>query len=118
MAKLAIGKLLIVYGLGIGVMTVGSYAASWASCKGAYDAQRAELNRAQHELQNRQSKHKHEELKKKKEQENEKERQKQLPINIIMKGVRVKVHKIQAEKELEECENELLDIIERYHPEA
>ena len=45
-------------------------------------------------------------------------RQKQLPINIIMEGVVTKVHKIRAEKELEECENELLDIIERYHPEA
>ena len=118
MAKLAVGKLLMVYGLGIGVMTLGSYAASWASSKGAYDARRAELNRVQRELQNRQSKHEREELKKKKEQEIEKERQKQLPINIIMEGVLVKVHKIQAEKELEECENELLDIIERYNPEA
>ena len=118
MAKLAIGKLLMVYGLGVGLMTLGSYASTRASCRGAYDAERAELNRVQRELQNRQSKHKREELKKKKEKEIEKERQKQLPINKIMEGVLVKVHKIQAEKELEECENELLDIIERYHPEA
>lgn len=116
MAKASIGKTLVTLGLMVGYIGAAMYVGTRAISKGAYDARRAELNRAQRELEARKKKIEHERIKK--EKEIEKERQKQLPINIIMEGVKVKVHKIRAEKELEECENELLDIIERYHPEA
>lgn len=118
MAKASIGKTLVTLGLMVGYMGATMYVGTRAITKATYDAERAELNRTQRELEARKKKIEHERIKKEKVKTMEIKRQKQLPINIIMEGVVTKVHKIRAEKELEECENELLDIIEKYHPEA
>ena len=114
MAKLDFGKMLLGYAMFIGFGTIASYAAERAGHRGAYDAAHAELRRLNNEDKWKKKRLEYEQKRKREEIE----KQDKIPINVIVKQVKVKVRMIRAEKELEECENELLDIIERYHPEA
>ena len=118
MAKVSLCKQLVSCVITLGFIGAGTYIATRATTKAMYDAEDARFERNRRKILAMCEKDKKRIEREKRERKLEIEKQKKIPINVIMEQVKIEGHQIRAEKELEECENELLDIIERHHPEA